>query len=218
MVNSDRCSGAICPSIGSDCEPSSLRPAATLATFAMSTEPTTTPPLHYRRANAADAAALAALAATVWIDTYCEQGVPAAFAEYALGEFTTANFTAALAVPENVFWLAEAAAGPVGFADLRLGARTDHLSDLQQAEVARLYVLNRFTRRGIGHALLRHCHTASARDGATALWLTMYSRNAHARAFYHALGWRKIGDWAFTLAGQSYPNDVLATTIGADSP
>lgn len=176
--------------------------------------PSAPSPITYRRATAADAPALAALAAAVWIHTYCEQGVPTDFAEYVLGEFTATKLTAALADPQTVFWLAEATDGPVGFAHLRLGAHNEHVPDRRQAEVSRLYVLNRFSRRGLGRALLARCHTTAADSGATALWLTMYGGNDHARAFYRTLGWRKVGDWAFTLAGESYPNDVLAIAVG----
>lgn len=177
------------------------------------TEPAAPHPVRYRRATEADAPALAALAAAVWITTYCEQGVPTDYAEYVLAEFTAAQFAGTIAAPATVFWLAEAPEGPVGFVHLRLGARTEHLRDAQQAEVSRLYLLDRFARRGLGRALLQRCHAAAAEAGATALWLTMYAGNDRARAFYHALGWRKVGDCAFTLADKSYPNDVLAIPV-----
>lgn len=130
-----------------------------------------------------------------------------------LVEFTPAKFAAMIADPKIVLWLAEAAEGPGGFIDSRLDARNEHLPDLRQAEVARLHILDRFARRGIGSALLHLGHAAAAQAGATALWLTMYSGNNRARAFYEALGWRKVGNWAFTLANKSYPNDVLAITV-----
>ncbi len=181
------------------------------------TAPAVQLPIHFRRATAADAPALAALAAAVWIATYCDQGVPTDYAEYVLGEFTAARLAATLAAPATVFWLAEAAEGPVGFVDLRLGRCTEHVRDPRQAEVSRLYVLDRFARRGIGRALLQRCHASAVGADAIALWLTMYSGNTRARAFYHALGWRKVGDWAFTLGEKSYPNDVLAIPVAAAS-
>lgn len=175
--------------------------------------PSTLEPLSYRRATPADAGVLAALATSVWITTYCEQGIPRAWAEYVQTEFTMPAFATALADPEAAFWLAEAADGPVAFVDLRLGARTPSVTDLRPAEVARLYVLERFARRGIGHALLQHCHATAAAAGVTTLWLAMYAGNDRARTFYHALGWRKVGDLAFRLGGQSYPNDVFAIAV-----
>jgi ribosomal protein S18 acetylase RimI-like enzyme len=174
-------------------------------------------PIRYRRATIADAAVLATLGATVWIATYCDEGVPTDCAGYVLAEFSPEKIAATLGATDTVFWVAEAAEGVVGFADLRLGARTWHLAAPRQAEVSRLYLLERFTRRGIGRALLQRCHTTAGQWGATALWLTMYAGNARARAFYQALGWRKVGDWAFTLADKSYPNDVLAAPVVSDA-
>ncbi|HLP03474.1 MAG TPA: GNAT family N-acetyltransferase [Opitutaceae bacterium] len=174
-------------------------------------------PVRYRRATAPDAAVLATLATAVWVDTYCGAGLPTAYAEYLLAEFNPERIAATIAAPDAVFWIAEAAEGMIGFAHLHLGARTEHLAAQRQAEVSRLYVLGRFARRGIGRALLQQCQAAAAQWGADALWLTMYTGNAKARAFYQALGWTKIGDWAFTLAGESYPNDVLALSLAGDS-
>ncbi len=171
---------------------------------------TTSPTIGYRRAGAADATALAALAAAVWIDTYCPSGVPTDYAAYVLAEFTAPALAAALAAPGTTFWVAEASEGLVGFADLRLGVRTEHLATVHQAEVARLYVLPRFARQGIGRTLLAHCRTTATDHGATALWLSMYAGNDRARTFYLAQGWTKVGTLAFTLAGKSYPNEVLA--------
>ncbi len=173
----------------------------------------TSPTIRFRRAVAADAGAIAALAATVWITTYCTAGIPADYAAYVLAEFTAPAIAAAIAKPDAVFWVAESTEGIVGFADLRLGARSEHLSAAQQAEVARLYVLDRFARQGIGRTLLAHCRTTAADHGATALWLSMYAGNDRARAFYLAQGWTKVGTLAFNLAGKSYPNDVFALNL-----
>ncbi|HLP07767.1 MAG TPA: GNAT family N-acetyltransferase [Opitutaceae bacterium] len=167
-------------------------------------------PLRFRPATIEDAAAIAVLATTVWIDTYCDAGIPRSFAEYVLREFTVAKTTELLASPANRLWLAEAEEGIVGFAHLRLHAPTEHLDAAQPAEVSRLYVLERFARRGIGRSLLERCRTSAAEEEANALWLTVYSGNPRARAFYQRLGWRKIGDTTFVLDGQAYANEVFA--------
>lgn len=180
----------------------------------MSAEPTTPLPIHYRRATNDDAAAIAALGAAVWVSTYCDEGIPRDYAEYILAEFNHAKLAATLAAPDTVLFVAEAHDRLLGFVDLRLGKSTDHLaSAVRQAEVSRLYILNRFARRGIGRALLGQCHTTAAGFGTTALWLTMYGANERARAFYRALGWQKVGDTHFILDGKSYPNDVLVLPV-----
>ena len=67
-------------------------------------------PIRYRRATAADATALAALGAAVWIHTYCDQGVPTDYAEYVLNKFTVPKLTSSLTAADTVVWLAEAGA------------------------------------------------------------------------------------------------------------
>lgn len=173
--------------------------------------------VRYRRATPADAAALAALGSTVWITTYCTEGVPRDYSEYVLAEFTAAVFAAAIAAPGAVFWVAETDGGLLAFGDLRLGERTGHLAAPDQAEVARLYVLERFARCGIGRTLLDLCRGSAVEAGVAELWLSVYAGNARARSFYDALGWRKVGDLAFELGGQAYPNDVLAFSLTGGS-
>jgi ribosomal protein S18 acetylase RimI-like enzyme len=164
----------------------------------------------YRLASAADASVIAALGSTVWITTYATEGVPSAFAEYVLEHFATHAVRSAIAEPDARFWLAEIDRALVGFSELRLGRKSGIVGDPAQAEVARLYVLERFTRQGIGQTLLRHCASEAQENGISKLWLSVYSRNPRALQFYRQNHWRQVGDTVFALGSESYLNHVFA--------
>ena len=56
-----------------------------------------------------------------------------------------------------------------------------------------LYVDPPWQRRGVGTALNRAALEEIAARGAARAWLDVLAKNAKARAFYRALGWREIG-------------------------
>lgn len=172
--------------------------------------------LTYRLAGPKDAAPIAALAATVWITTYATAGVEPAFARHVLTEFTEPRWRDLLAAPGRICWLAEQADAVVGFVELTLQAPAPvPRPSRAPAEIARLYVLERFTGQGIGRTLLRHGATSARTRGADELWLTVYEGNARALAFYRRTGWRDAGEYAFPLEGATYRNLLLAAAPDA---
>jgi len=127
--------------------------------------------LPYRRATASDVPSLAALyaynARQLGPQVYSAEQVVAwqsfagdasAFADYVLGATT---------------WLAEDAAGPVGFCGIDV-----------QGEVRSLYVRASATRQGLGSALLAHARGHARQQGQSrfAAWATPFSLPVFVRA------------------------------------
>lgn len=166
--------------------------------------------IQFRPATGADAASLAALGSTVWIDTYARESVTPGFARHVLAEFTERRMAERIASADAFVWVAEADGGLVGFADMSLSQRSELLPDARQAEIARLYVLERFTRKGIGKTLLQRCAQTAFERGAAVIWLSVWSGNERALAFYRGQGWTRVGGITFTLGAAAYPNDVFA--------
>jgi ribosomal-protein-alanine N-acetyltransferase len=123
--------------------------------------------LHVERAQAADAPALAVLAAAALSDAWSEQG-----------------FADELANRAARAWLVrQPQQGPVGY------LVAHHVLD--EIQVVSLVVAEGFRRRGIGRALLEHAlaHGGSAR----VVHLEVRSNDAGAQAFYAELGFAAVG-------------------------
>uniref|UniRef100_UPI002491953A GNAT family N-acetyltransferase n=1 Tax=Litoreibacter halocynthiae TaxID=1242689 RepID=UPI002491953A len=73
-------------------------------------------------------------------------------------------------------------------------------------ELVSLYIQPRHQGRGLGQALLK----AGLKLETAPIWLAMNSQNSKARAFYAARSFTKLGEIAFKIGDQSYPNDVLS--------
>ncbi len=167
----------------------------------------------YRKATTGDAAQIAAIGATVWISTYAENGVEPSFARYVLEHFTAGAVQAGLAEPDRHYWVAALGEALLGFVELKLHERSACVPARAQAEVARLYVLERFTRRGVGRRLLEESLAFAAAQGTETAWLSAYERNDRALAFYRTHGWQECGEYAFELEGAQYRNLVLASPL-----
>ncbi len=161
-----------------------------------------------RAGRPADAPLLAALATQVFLHTYATQGVSAAIAAHVLAEFTPAKFQAWLVSDTAAVLVAERNAHLVGYARLAFGAVCP-VPGAGTAELATLYLQERFTGHGVGAALLAQAQALALQRTQQPLWLTVNAQNLRAIAFYAAQGCSKIGNAWFVLGGESHPNDVL---------
>jgi GNAT superfamily N-acetyltransferase len=168
-----------------------------------------------RPAVAGDALCLGVLAIQVFLDTYAPEGIHPPLAREALATGSIEGFAAQLADPGLSIVVAERADALVGFALIRHDARHEQVADPRAAELDRLYVQEPFTGRGVGRALLRAAEDVAAARGATTLWLTAYSGNARALAFYPRCGYAFAGHTVYVIEGRDFPNHLFARPLQA---
>ena len=166
--------------------------------------------LSLRRAAATDARSLGVLGTQVFLDTYAPRGIRPLIADEVLEHFSTDAITRLLAQPATEFIVAESAGHLIGFAQLTHGAKPPHADAAGAVELARLYVLERFTGRGVGARLLRESECRAASGGAPVLWLTAWIGNARACAFYAAQGYAAAGQTFYDFQGELYETRVFA--------
>ncbi|RLJ60437.1 acetyltransferase (GNAT) family protein [Litoreibacter meonggei] len=157
-----------------------------------------------RAAEVADASSLTALALEVWFATYVRHGINAHFADYALSHFTPERFRQWIDDPDRSLIVSQNRDGIDGFVLMDRNS-PDPVNGTVQTELTSLYIQPRHQGRGLGQALLEA--GLAAQDGP--VWLAMNSQNSTARAFYHAHNFTKLGEIAFKIGDQSYPNDVF---------
>lgn len=169
--------------------------------------------LSLRLAVPADARSLGVLGTQVFLDTYAPQGIRPLIADEVLEHFSTDAIARLLAQPVTVFIVAESAGHLIGFAQLTRGAKPPHNEVTDAVELARLYVLERFTGRGVGQRLLRESERRAVSNHASMLWLTAWIGNARALAFYAAQGYAEAGKTFYDFQGELYENRLFAKTL-----
>ncbi|GGA96773.1 N-acetyltransferase [Brucella endophytica] len=165
-----------------------------------------------RRAEIGDASSLAAVGLEVWLHTYIRDGVSAFFADYALAHFTAARFEEILSRENEHIWVAQGAAGIVGFAHVLEGA-TAPVAGCSDVEISTLYVQPRHQNNGAGWRLLDAALAHCASTGKPDVWLTVNAENQRAIDFYLRNGFKKAGETLFRIGNQAYPNHVLQFTF-----
>lgn len=178
--------------------------------------------IEYRRGTPEDALCVSVLAMQVFLDTYASGGVRPDLAREALSVYAPENFARHLAHPSACFILAERLGHLVAFAELALDAVPPQPSLERGAELVRLYVQSPFKRMGLGKVLLAQAEAVAAARSATILWLTAWTGNQPALAFYAAQGYTDVGATQYVFEGKSYENRIfrkaLAGVADAASP
>ncbi|MDN5786852.1 MAG: GNAT family N-acetyltransferase [Pseudorhodobacter sp.] len=163
----------------------------------------------HRKAQRSDASSIAAISIEVWVGTYQKRGVSAAFADYVLGEFTTANTERLICDPSQFILVSENEEGIDGFIRISSESKAP-VGGCSEIEISTFYVQPRHHGKGIGkgllHAALQHLHG----QGVASVWLTTNAENSPAIAFYLTNGFEKIGETHFRIGNGAYLNNVYS--------
>ena len=155
-----------------------------------------------RRATAEDAAALAELGATTFIESFGQLYVPSDLQAFLEESHSVEAYEKALANRDYALWIAirdgraigYAQAGPCGLphADAKPG----------DGELKRLYLLKSEQNGGVGRALFDQALAWLERDGTRTLWISVWSENLGAQRFYGRYGFEYAGEYAFIVGEQ----------------
>ncbi|WP_028875810.1 GNAT family N-acetyltransferase [Teredinibacter turnerae] len=147
------------------------------------------------KAKENDAAIIAAIGQSVWVNTYSTDGVVEAIANYVASEFTAQNVLAVIR-SRNVYLLGKEKSF-IGYAVVNPG---------NPSELETLYILPRFQRKGYGTRLMRYIINFYKN-----LSLSCWEHNTEALRFYSKNGLAECGECYFELDGEKHRNIVLAT-------
>jgi ribosomal protein S18 acetylase RimI-like enzyme len=159
-----------------------------------------------RLATRADVPAIARVARTTWGATYAHSIAPHNLRQVLERSYGVEALSEAIAAESGWFFVAAWAALLVGFAQFL--RRADG-----QGELARIYVLPRHQRRGIGRAFLAAGVQAMEAAGVHACYVSAEVDNAPALAFYQRFGFRLDREYANFLGDQILRLVELRTSL-----
>jgi diamine N-acetyltransferase len=164
-----------------------------------------------REARLEDAAALAAFAERSFADTFGAQNNPADMAAYLAASFSPAIQAAEIADTATIILLA--VRNPTGSSDI---AGYAHLvAEGADMQMKRLYVKPEWKGRGLAARLLKRIVEECRRHGAQRLWLTVWTENPRAIAFYKKAGFRICGSEVFMVGDDAQTDHVMETMFPA---
>ena len=157
------------------------------------------PPIRLVIAGVADAVALSAAGARLFVQAYGKHSEPGDLAAHVREYFGRKRVTAELQKPEVRYTVAYDANEIAGFIKVRCGCAPDGMPAAEALEVQQLYVDAERQRRGVGTALMDHAVATAREQGHAGLWLSVWQDADWATAFYESYGFEKAGTAEFRL-------------------
>lgn len=167
-----------------------------------------------RRAAAADAPAVAMVAAASFLETFAGILPGADIVAHCARNSSTAKFTGWADDPASVVTLAEHPEGgaPVGYTLLTM-------PDLPvpplpgDVELRRIYALSITRGSGLGNRLMSHAIADARALGCKRLLLGVLGTNMRARAFYEREGFNLAGERSFNVGAGWYDDVIYARAL-----
>jgi diamine N-acetyltransferase len=170
-----------------------------------------------RRAEPADAAALAALGARTFADTFGADNSPDDLSAYLAGAYGAPQQRAEIDDPAVITLLVEsngrASSSLVAFGQVRRGAAPPCMTLPEPVEIWRFYVDRAWHGRGVAHALMDAMLEAGRQLGGASVWLSVWERNPRAIAFYTKCGFTTVGSKVFIVGTDHQTDCVMAREI-----
>lgn len=167
-----------------------------------------------RRAGSADAAALAAIGAETFTETFGHL-YPSADLERFLAEaYSLQRMHADLADPAKASWLVEAEGRVIGFALAGPCALPHPDVTASCGELKRLYLLKSWQNEGLGARLFAQALAWLQRQGRRAVWIGVWSENHGAQRFYSRHGFQKVGEYGFEVGDTVDREYIFKRVVG----
>jgi ribosomal protein S18 acetylase RimI-like enzyme len=167
----------------------------------------------YRRANAADGAALSEFAGVAFTDTYAGFNTAENMKAYLTSAYGVDQQTRELTDPAMTTVLAESDGRVIGYAQLRRKEVPACVTHSDPVEIYRFYVDKSAHGTGVAAKLMDESMAAARDLGGQHLWLGVWERNPRAIAFYRKTGFVDVGTQQFKLGSDVQTDRVLIRAL-----
>jgi diamine N-acetyltransferase len=166
-----------------------------------------------RRAQPADAAALASFAARTFRETFEADNTPENMALYLKANYGAEHQAAEIRDEGVVTLLAEDGRRLAGYSQLREGPAPDCVPGAAPIEIRRFYVDRDWQGKGVAQSLMMASIETAMERGARTVWLAVWERNLRAQAFYRKCGFEDCGVQDFMLGRDRQTDRVMVRAL-----
>ena len=165
----------------------------------------------YRDATAADADALSELGRRTFVATFGHLYAPDDLDAF-LTKHDAENWEAELSNPAFAVRVVEDAGALVGYC--KVGPAELPFTPPDGAiELRQLYLLDAWKGAGHADALMKWALNQGMRRGASAIYLSVFTDNGRARAFYDRYGFTEVGPYAFMVGNHADADIVMKRAL-----
>ncbi|MBL8958585.1 MAG: GNAT family N-acetyltransferase [Gemmatimonadetes bacterium] len=168
-----------------------------------------------RRGIPADAGALAALASRTFEETFRHTTTAEDMAAYLARAYGVAQQGAELADRDTVTFLVEVDGVLAAFAQVRRGEPGEPLDLEAPVELYRFYVDRPWHGQGLAQHLMQRVRAAARELGGRDLWLSVWSGNERAKAFYAKEGFVDRAETVFWLGSDRQVDRIFVAALAS---
>jgi ribosomal protein S18 acetylase RimI-like enzyme len=171
------------------------------------------PDIRIRRAEPADAPALADFAARTFAETFGPYNRPEDMAAHLADRFVVRQQAAEIADPKILTLLMESEDRLIGYAQIRRIPPPGCVTGEEPIELGRFYVDRPWHGLGLAQRLMAVVMDTARELGGRTLWLGVWERNPRAIAFYEKCGFRDVGSQGFQLGADLQTDRILVANL-----
>lgn len=113
----------------------------------------------------------------------------------------------------NIYLLAYSDGEPAGFSKIKKFSLNDQIEAGAQMELQKIYVLPEQHGKGIGTTLLKEVKNLAREIYPDYIWLDTHMSNEKAIRLYEKNGFRKMGNYYFTIGTQTFEYYVMGLPV-----
>lgn len=152
-----------------------------------------------RKASADDVSSLLALGRQTYLETFGPYNTKENSEAYMNKAFTTGQLTEELTSRHSQWYLALSGNEKAGYLKVNFNSAQTELQDEKAMEIERIYVLQKYHRKGIGKLLLEKALAIARQHHMEYVWLGVWERNANALSFYNRQGFERFSQHSFFI-------------------
>ncbi len=164
--------------------------------------------IHYRSATAADIPALARLGADTFVDTFGHLYSTDDLNSFLHDTHSISAVTQAIAMSGMAYHLALDGTTPIGYCKIGNCGLPVPQTTRQGAQLKQLYVHKSCFGSGVGAVLMNWAMNEFHARQCDDIYLSVWSENQRAQAFYGKYGFVKIGEYQFKV-GNQYDHEFI---------
>ncbi|MDH3733367.1 MAG: GNAT family N-acetyltransferase [Gemmatimonadota bacterium] len=175
------------------------------------------PAITIRRVESREAGRLAALGARLFEETYREFTDPSDMASHLAGMYGEEIQRVELADRDVITLFVEAAGDPIGYIQVRRRSTPESVEHQADVELRWFYLDTAYHGGGVAGPMMDAAEAAGRELGGGEMWLSVWTRNPRAIAFYVKRGFEEVGKSEFDV-GEDRQTDLIMVTSLANEP
>jgi diamine N-acetyltransferase len=170
-------------------------------------------PVLVRKATPKEAGLVADISRQTFQESFAAENTKENMNKFMNEQFTRDKLMAETKDPCNLFLLAFMDNDPVGYCKLRDWNGPTEQEDVSAIEIARIYVVQKKIRCGIGKLLMQNCIEMGREKGRQVIWLGVWEGNVKAIDFYTQWGFKKFSEHIFMLGDEPQTDWLMKKSL-----